>query len=168
MNNDQMLQLYLNDHLAGSAAGIRHAKSCRDRNAPSALADVLNQLIPQIEEDQLVLKELIGSIHGSRSVIRRGAGWIAARALSIKLTAGGKQYRPLTRVQELEVLFLGVRGKLALWELLETLNNERLAGTDFSRLRQRAAKQLEALESQRLAAGLKAFGGERDVHEVPA
>jgi hypothetical protein len=65
----------------------------------------------------------------------------------------------LSRVVELEALALGVQGKLRLWRSLELLaaGEPRLAGADLAELVERALRQTEQLEEQRLRAVADAF-----------
>jgi hypothetical protein len=47
---------YLNDHLAGAAAGIQLAERCRDRDPESELGQVLQALVLEIRHDRDVLE----------------------------------------------------------------------------------------------------------------
>jgi hypothetical protein len=44
----KLLHIYLNDHLAGSAAGSELALRCRDKNRGTPLAEFLDGLLKQI------------------------------------------------------------------------------------------------------------------------
>jgi hypothetical protein len=67
----------------------------------------------------------------------------------------------LTRLLETEVLSLGIEGKLAMWLALKeaAASDQRLAGTDFDRLIERARGQRRSLEPHRVAAAVRAFAG---------
>jgi hypothetical protein len=63
-------------------------------------------------------------------------------------------YSPLSRLIELELLELGVHGKLALWRSLQRLGRDELASRDLglAALVSRAEHQLEQIEAHRLRA----------------
>ena len=50
---------YLNDHLAGAAAGIQLAERCRDRDPESELGQMLQVLLLEIRHDRDVLERVI-------------------------------------------------------------------------------------------------------------
>jgi len=77
----------------------------------------------------------------------------------LKLNGRLVGYSPLSRLEELEFLSLGVEGKLLLWRCLESVSSaeQRLAGFDFATLVKRAEVQREELERFRLEAAVDAF-----------
>ena len=64
---------YLNDHLAGAAAGIQLAERCRDRDPESELGQMLQVLLLEIRHDRDVLERVIRVLGGSPDTIKRGA-----------------------------------------------------------------------------------------------
>jgi hypothetical protein len=89
------------------------------------------------------------------------AGWIAEKLGRLKLNGRLLSYSPLSRLMELELLILGVTGKLALWRALLLLapTNPRLDHDELERLIGRAAAQLVELEGLRERAAVDAFDG---------
>ena len=132
------LSSYLNDHLAGSTAGLNLA-----RRVAEAMAG-------EIEEDREALLDVMERLSVGQDRIRVAAGWGAEKVL---------RYAPLSRLEELEALSLGVEGKLALWKTLRHTHGDdpRLAGVDFDELAHRAQSQRRRLERQRLRAAEEAF-----------
>ena len=63
----------------------------------------------------------------------------------------------LSLLLELELLYLGIQGKHALWRALGAVSDPRLAEFDFGKLEQRADEQLAAVEEQRIAAAKDAL-----------
>jgi hypothetical protein len=63
----KLLHIYLNDHLAGSAAGSELARRCRDNNRGTPLAEFLDGLLRQIEEDQLALEGIMDVLGAPRT-----------------------------------------------------------------------------------------------------
>src|ERR1700749_3020102 len=62
----------------------------------------------------------------------------------------------LGRLEELEMLSLGVSGKLSLWQSLG--ETQRVGGVDFAALAERARSQWRRLETLRRQAAAEAFG----------
>lgn len=158
---DELLKTYLNDHLAGAEAGIQLAEDCLARNPEGPLGDFLAELVTEIKEDHRVLKDLHDRVPGRENTLKKMMAWMLSKASRLKLENLLLQYTDLTRLEELEGLLLGVRGKLALWEVLEAAcaSDERFNDIDFQELQQRAQLQLERIEHHRLEEAKKAFSG---------
>jgi hypothetical protein len=127
------LSIYLNDHLAGSTAGLELAR----RVADGTLAD-------EIEEDRATLVDVMRRLDVDTDEARQVIAWIGEKALRVK---------PGGRLHDLEALSLGVEGKRALWEALRhaRADDPRLDGIDLAALSARAQSQRSRVEEQRLA-----------------
>ena len=55
---DDLLETYLNDHLAGATAAVHLTRRCRDRHAEGALGPFFAELLEEIEHDREVLRGL--------------------------------------------------------------------------------------------------------------
>jgi hypothetical protein len=55
-------------------------------------------------------------------------------------------------LEALEMLAIGIQGKLALWRALQVAGNSRLTGVDYDRLSARARAQFDEVENRRLEA----------------
>lgn len=152
--NDKALGIYLQDHLAGSVMGIRLARNCETENRPSAVSGFLSKLLPEIEDDQHTLEEVIDRVAGKPSRTMRAAAWMIERMTLLKFNQG---HPDLKRFQQLEGLLVGVRGKQALWHMLHAIQDERLADVDFEALVEKASSQIARIEVHRIEAGCSAF-----------
>ncbi len=155
---DERLEIYLNDHLAGSEAALegieRHL-----REDPGGLgAARLERLLPEIQKDQALLKELINRIGGEESAAKKAGAWLAEKASRLKL-GGRADSDPLGLVEAFETLALGVHGKSLLWRLMNALYSDdaRFRDVDFGELGRRAARQYDEVEALRLEAARLAF-----------
>ena len=155
----RLLNIYLNDHLAGAAAGLEVARRCRSSNRGTALADFLTGLIAEIDADRESLENLMSALDAPQDRMKLAGAWLAEKVGRLKLNGQITGYSPLSRLIELEGLKLGITGKKSLWESLKKIENmdARLATTDLDLLIKRADEQLEALEPHRLEAAAKAF-----------
>jgi hypothetical protein len=148
-----LLATYLNDHLAGSTAGLELARRARNSNEGTALGDFLAELTDEIEADRERLGEVMSAVDAGRDRAKVAAAWAGEKVGRLKLNGSLVSYSPLSRVVELESLRLGVEGKACLWRMLRELGDPRLARFDFDALIERAERQRDQLERHRLEAG---------------
>jgi hypothetical protein len=83
----KLLHIYLNDHLAGSAAASELARRCRDNNRGTPLAEFLEELLKQIDEDQLALEAIMDALEAPRNPAKLAAAWLAEKVGRLKLTS---------------------------------------------------------------------------------
>jgi hypothetical protein len=161
MASNDLLGVYLNDHLAGSAAGTELAEKLRDNNQGTELGNTMAAMHRDIEQDRASLTELMARLEVEQHPVKEAAGWLLERLSRLRLNPALTGSAELTRLLETEALSLGIEGKLAMWLVLKEAAeaDQRLAGTDFDRLIERARGQRRALEPHRVAASLRAFAG---------
>jgi hypothetical protein len=159
MASDEALTAYLNDHLAGSAAGVELAGKLRDNNQGTELGRAMVALHHDISEDRDTLESLLGQLELDRHAVKEAAGWMLEKVSRLRLNPALTGSAELTRLMETEALSLGIEGKLAMWLALKeaAATDPRLAGTDYDRLIERARGQRGALEPHRLAAAAAAL-----------
>jgi hypothetical protein len=157
--NRKLLGIYLNDHLAGSVTGVELAKRAAGNNRDTEFGRTLEGLVAEIEEDRRALEELMDRLEIPRDRLKQGGGWLAEKVGRLKLNGSLLSYSPLSRLVELEALTLGVRGKLALWTVLQRVASvePELRSVDLAALAGRAESQVEELERMRLEAAALAF-----------
>ena len=155
----KLLNIYLNDHLAGAAAGLELAKRCRSSNTGTPLASFLDGLIADIEADKEELETLMSALGAPTDRLKQTAAWVGEKAGRLKLNGQITGYSPLSRLIELEGLSLGVEGKMSLWRSLKEIAgyDSRIATFDLDRLEKRAIEQREELEVHRREAARTAF-----------
>lgn len=154
------LRIYLNDHLMGSAAGIRLAHRCLGNNEGTPLGAFLEELLPEIVEDRVTLETLMTDLGFPFNRIKLAAAAVAEKVGRLKLNGQLVGYSPLSRLVELEGLYGGVDLKLRLWRALGRLTTTYppVAALDLDLLSERAQSQLDGLEQHRLDAAARAFG----------
>jgi len=159
MASDEALTAYLNDHLAGSAAGVELASKLRDNNQGTELGRAMVALHHDISEDRDTLESLLGQLDLDRHAVKEAAGWMLEKVSRLRLNPALTGSAELTRLMETEALSLGIEGKLAMWLALKAAAaaDPRLSGTDYERLIERARSQRGALEPHRLAAAAAAL-----------
>ena len=145
------LQKYVRDHLAGSAVAVDLLEDLREDHPGEPLADLAAQLLSEILEDRATLQALEDRLGGSSSALHEVAAWAGSKVSQVKL--GRSAAGDFGDFQALEVLALGIQGKLALWRALATFaeHDRRLQSVDYQRLEERAEAQYRSVEAQRLA-----------------
>jgi hypothetical protein len=134
------LEVYLQDHLAGSVAGRELA------------ARVMPDLALEIEEDQIILESLMTELSIPPTRTKGFAMWVAEKLSRPKQPEG---------LFALEMLALGVQGKIALWRALKQIaDTEPYVGAlDLDHLIERAQRQFDEVERERLRKADQLFGG---------
>ncbi|MGH2691859.1 MAG: hypothetical protein ACRDHM_05080 [Actinomycetota bacterium] len=159
--DDRLLSIYLNDHLAGATAGALISRRTAGSNRGTKLAKRLDSLATEIEQDRDTLLSVMQKVGATPNRAKTALVKLAERTGRVlKLNGRLVEYSPLSRVEELEILRLGVEGKLALWRTLEKTRgaDPRLKALDFAALAERAERQRDELETMRLQAAEEAFG----------
>jgi hypothetical protein len=153
MNRPELLAIYLNDHLAGSVAGVETARRARANNEGTEFGTPLAALCAEIESDRETLEAVMEELQVTRSRIKPAIGWVGEKFGRLKPNGQLRGYSPLSRVVELELLLLGISGKLRLWVLLTELAGAR-SEADFGALAKRAEGQRAAVEDLQAKAAL--------------
>lgn len=154
---DRLLSIYLNDHLAGSTAGVQLARRlvASNREDPS-FGDPLADTRAEIETDREALKEVMERLGISLGTAKPAAAWIGERLGRLKPNGQLTGYSPLSRVVELELLLIGISGKKRMWSVVEQARGADLA-IDFGRLINRAERQRARVAELHAAAAAIAF-----------
>jgi len=149
----EYLPTYLNDHLAGSVVGLGLARRAVEHNRDSAYAPDLRVIADEIAEDKRTLEELMRELTVRRNPVKRLGAWVGERARRLKPNRR-LGYSPLSRLEEIEMLTLGVAGKLSLWRALQhsVAAQRGLSAWKLDDLIARAESQQQRLEALRLRA----------------
>lgn len=151
MNRPELLEIYLNDHLAGATTGVETARRARGSNEGTEFGEPLARLCEEIESDREALEAVMEELDVGRSRLKPALGWLGEKLGRLKPNGQLRGYSPLSRVLELELLALGITGKLRLWTLLDELVGER-SEADFAGLAARAEDQRSVVEDLQLRA----------------
>jgi hypothetical protein len=156
--DQELLDVYLSDHFAGSTAGAELARRMASTQPDGA---VLGPIASEIEEDRETLREIMEATDVSPPAIKAALGWLGEKAGRLKLNERVFGRSPLSDVIELEGLIAGVSGKLQLWRalLLVAEREDRLSAFDFAVLSERAESQRVRLEQLHAKAVGRALGG---------
>jgi hypothetical protein len=159
MPSNELLSTYLNDHLAGAAAGVELAEKLGANHEGTPFGTAVAAVAEEIKADRDTLQALMERLGIGKSPVKQAAGWVFEKATRLRFNRQLTGSDALTRLLETETLSLGIEGKLALWQALKGIDglDTELGRADFDRLIFRARQQREALEPYRLEAAAEAF-----------
>jgi hypothetical protein len=156
----RLLGIYLNDHLAGSVAASEVARRSLHSNRGTNLGGDLKRFLQEIDEDRASLESVMDRLGLPRSPIKTTAARVLGQAGRLKLNGRLLRYSPLSRVEELEALAVGVEAKKTMWVALKRVRDQgEDLGVDLDDLVARAQRQKRMLERRRLEAVAQAFEG---------
>ncbi len=148
---ERLLRVYLEDHRAGASAGHSLAQRMLQNNEDNYLTETLRTLEREIGEDKQTLEQVasrLGLVMRQWKMILGSVGESVAR---LKANGRLRQYSPLSRLEEFEMLVAGITTKESLWKTCERALARRpeVADIDFAELARRAERQVAALENHR-------------------
>jgi hypothetical protein len=159
MASNELLGIYLNDHLAGAAAGVELAEKLGSTYEGTPFGTAVAAVAREIKEDRETLQRLVERLGIGKSPVKQAAGWVFEKVTRLRFNQQLTGSAELTRLLETETLSLGIEGKLAMWQALRGIPrlDAELGAADYDRLIARARQQRETLEPHRLEAATKAF-----------
>jgi hypothetical protein len=153
----ELLKTYLQDHHAGATVGLELARRTAGANEGNEYGGELERIAEEIAEDRETLEQIMERLEVKPSKLKDAGGWTAEKLGRLKPNNRLLGYSPLSRVIEIEGLVIGVTGKQALWEALETAVGQSLDGIDLPALAARASDQRSRLDALRRTAAAEAF-----------
>ena len=150
---------YLNDHLAGAEAAIQLVERCRAREPDNPLGHLLQALIVDIREDLKDLEAVVRALGIQPNRVKRASaqGLELLASLRMSLPVLGTGSSEASRLEEIEVLILGLEGKRMMWAALAGLNDPRLERFDLATLERRASEQRDRLHPWHVQLASAAF-----------
>ena len=148
------LGIYLNDHLAGATGGMELARRMAGSHHDPAQQMTLHRLAAEITQDRRALLDVMAVLGLPVRHYKASAAWAAEKAGRLKLNGRLLSRSPLSSLEELEMLRLGVEGKAAGWRTLRALADadSRLDRDRLEELMTRARQQADLLEELRVQA----------------
>jgi hypothetical protein len=157
------LDVYLNDHLAGSTMGRDLAGQIQSQTDGTPLGDVMAAIAAEIDEDRATLEALMERLGTTANPIKQSITWLTEKVARLKFSGATMRDRDLGTFLALETLSLGVEGKRALWEALATAGGvPALDDLDLQELIRRAERQRATIERERLALAPRALADDED------
>ena len=160
MATNELLETYLNDHLAGATSGLDLARRLAEETEGTPAGAAMRQLADDIEADRTVLEDLVGRLGFEQHTVKQAAAWMAEKASRLRLDRVSAGSDALALLLSMETLSMGVDGKRNLWHSLQEIAVDvpLLAGLDLAALVERADSQHAVLENCRRDAAPTALG----------
>src|SRR6185295_1577649 len=158
-----MLGIYLNDHLAGATAGTELAHRTARSHRDGKNGATLRRLAAEIAQDRAALLDIMTALGIRVRRYKVSAAWIGEKGGRLKFNGRLFARSPLSNLEELEMLRLGVEGKAAGWRTLRTLadTDTRLDPGRLDELISRAQRQSGLLEELRVRAAADVIAAAR-------
>ncbi len=149
-----LLGIYLNDHLAGATGGAELARRVARSHRGQDGGGELQRLAGEVTQDRAALLDIMAALSVPVRPYKLYAAWIGEKAARLKLNGHLLSPSPLSRLEELEMMRLGVEGKAAGWRTLRVLaqSDPRLDTGRLDELISRARRQADLLEELRVRA----------------
>jgi hypothetical protein len=154
------LAIYMNDQLALGVLWREIARRSARANHGTQTGDALADVASAIAEDVETFEELMQRLDVPRQPAKPVLAMAGERLGRLKLNGRLKGYSPLSRFEELDLLVMGIDGKVVLWTNLRDHAGlgARLPDVDFDALIERARDQRSRLEPFHAQAGREALG----------
>ena len=149
-----LLGVYLNDHLAGATGGLELVRRMAASAKPGTETDaVMKRLVGEIRADRSALIAMMAALGVKIRGYKVFAAWAGEKAGRLKPNGHLLSRSPLSNLEETEMLRLGVEGKAAGWRTLQVVaqRDSRLDAGQLDELLAGAARQSETLESLRVS-----------------
>jgi hypothetical protein len=149
-----LIGIYLNDHLAGATAGTELARRAAAAAGGTPAAGDLQRFAGEVAQDRATLLQIMAALGIPVRRYKVYAAWAGEKAGRLKFNGHLTSRSPLSSLEELEMLRLGVEGKAAGWRTLRVLagQDSRLDPGQFDDLIARAQRQSGLLEELRVQA----------------
>jgi hypothetical protein len=149
--NEKLLRIYLQDHHAGSTTGLELARRIHGSNKGNEYGAAMAPIVDEIAADRKALESIMDDLGFEGDKIKDLGAWALEKAGRLKLNGQITGYSPLSRLVELEGLWMGIEGKLSMWRALLAIaeDDERLDRLELEALATRAEEQLQRLGKHR-------------------
>ena len=158
-----LLGIYLNDHLAGATGGTQLARRAAAAAGGTSASGDLRRFAAEVAQDRATLLQIMAALGLPVRHYKVYAAWIGEKAGRLKFNGHLTSRSPLSSLEELEMLRLGVEGKAAGWRTLRVLAGQepRLDPGQLDELIARAQRQSGLLEELRVRAAADVIAAAR-------
>jgi hypothetical protein len=146
MTNQELLGIYLNDHLGASTAGVELIRRAAGNHDGERGAELL-RLAEEIAEDREALRDLMKRLDIAESTVKKAAGWLGEKAGRLAPNGHVVSRSPLSDVLEIEMMRAGTAARTCGLQVLRAVAVEdpRIGREELETLIERADDQAERL-----------------------
>jgi hypothetical protein len=159
MIDEARLATYLQDHYAGSSAGIELFKRAASQQTDPVVRTALAKMTQEVEEERTALERYLAAVGAKPDQLKNAGAWFAEKLGRLKPNGELIRRSPLSDVVELESLRIAVEGKAAGFRTLRELANDEphFDAAELDSLLTQVAQQIEDLEALRIATTARVF-----------
>ena len=152
MIDEARLATYLQDHYAGSSAGIELFKRAADQQTDPVVRTALAKMVQEVDEERTALERYLAAVGAKPDQLKNAGAWMVEKLSRLKPNGELLRRSPLSDLVELETLRIAVEGKAAGFRILRALADEepQFDPAELDGLLAQAAQQIETLESLRM------------------
>jgi hypothetical protein len=142
MTDQDLLAIYLNDHLGASTAGVELARRVAEQY-DGERGHELALLADDIAADREALRQLMARLGVQESAVKKATGWVGEKVGRLVPNGHLVSRSPLSDVLELEALRAGTAARIAGLQVLRAVavDDSRLTRTELETLIDRAEDQ---------------------------
>ena len=154
-----LLGIYLNDHLAGATAAVELAHRAAAASPHEQIGEPLERFAAEAADERAALLDMMRALGVRVRHYKIYAARLGEKVGRLKLNGSLVGRSPLSTLEGVEVLQMGVAGKTAAWRTLRALaeRDNRLDRHRLDQLITAADRQSHVLEEVRLRAAVKVF-----------
>jgi len=158
---DGHLSTYLNDHLTGAVAALEMLPHLATAHRDLVDGDTLRRVEREVREDRETLESLMKQLGVKHQPARHAVGWLGERLTRLKMIVDDPGNGALRAFETIELVSLGIEGKVALWTSLSAIasSHPALSSMNFADLIERARAQRQLLQPLHTAAARVALSG---------
>ena len=145
-----VITTYLQDHHAGSAAGVDTFRRVAEFHGDETVRAEVGRMAGEVEEDQAALGRIMAAVGVEPAPLKDLPAKVAEKAARLKPNERLNRRSPLSDIEELEALVGAVHLKGLGWRLLLEAPDDRLDTDLLRNLHTRALEQERTLERLRL------------------
>ena len=146
MTDQDLLAIYLNDHLAASTAGVELVRRAAEQH-DGERGHEMARLADDIAADREALRGIMKRLGVEESSVKAAAGWLGEKVGRLKTNGHLVSRSPLSDVLELEALRAGTAARIAGFQVLRAVavKDTRLTQEEIETLLERAEDQATRL-----------------------
>lgn len=146
MTDQDLLGIYLNDHLGAATAGVELIRRAAG-NHDGERGVELGRLADEIAEDREALRGLMERLDVPESTVKKAAGWVGEKAGRLVPNGHVLTRSPLSDVLEIEALRAGTAARIAGFQVLRAVavDDGRVTREEVEHLIDRAQDQEQRL-----------------------
>ncbi len=142
----KVITTYLQDHHAGSAAGLDAFARVAEQHSDDEVRQSVGRIAEEAGRDQTMLEQIMQRFDTKPAALKDLSGKVAEKVARLKANQRLLHRSPLSDLVEVEALVDAVHAKSMAWRVLLQLDDARLERAQLQKLLERAEAQESELK----------------------